>query len=157
MRKTFEDETRPWGLVDTTNQDDEAPASTPLMTFTLLDGGDTDEATLESDVVAAFSTARHPSAQTTVTPKVGGSTLRRILGTSDLDADQAVGSDASMAGGPTIESPSDSSGVDESGSLLRPDPAVDRLANQFTYVVTPISDAPPSTRGFLRTFLRRAR
>jgi hypothetical protein len=151
MRRTFEDETRPWSLVDIDKRDHEAPSSTPLMTFTLIDGGDTDDdADLESDVAAAFSTAHHPAAKTTAAPKVGGSTLRRILGTSDLDADLTDGSDDSMATSPTIESPSDGFGVDESGSLLRPDPAVDRLANQFTYVAASIGCDQPSKRRLLR-------
>jgi hypothetical protein len=137
------------GTFDTAQ--DEPINDEPLMTFTLIDGDGGDELDLESEVLAAFGAARTHTPSSGVFVKDEGSTLRRILGTNRAGTDPAFTAIAT----PSIfdleaDQQCDAVGAEESGSLLRPHPAVDRLESGFTVVPPNRSAHHPASRQFLR-------
>jgi hypothetical protein len=121
---------------------------TPVMAFTLIDGGaSADEVEYPEDAddlgwtslggsVRAGSTDRRSAA-----PTVGGSSLRRILGTGGANQ-QAVQTDATDLD----DTASTGSGREDGSSLLRPHPAEDRLGNEFTRVPSTVGRRHPSAR-----------
>jgi hypothetical protein len=123
---------------------------TPVMAFTLIAGGasadevehpedadDTGWTSLRASVQAG-STERRSAA-----PTVGGSSLRRILGTGGANQ-QAVETDA-----PDLDdTPSTGWEREDGSSLLRPHPAEDRLGNEFTRVPSAVGRRHPSARRF---------
>ncbi len=131
-------------------QTDHTPSGTPLMTFTLIDGDTDDDQALETEVLAAFASAR-TTATSGAGAKGSAATLRRILGngaesSSGLVDPTPVTGMSSRLIDPQLDAP----GPDESGAMLRPHPAVDRLDNEFTLVPPSATAHHPASRGFLR-------
>jgi hypothetical protein len=130
---------------------DATPAGTPLMTFTLIDGDTDDDQALESEVLAAFGSSRTASAATDAAPHSSGSSLRRILGSGpEVQVRASDPTPPSTVTSRLIDPQSEPLGTDESGSMLRPHPSVDRLENEFTMVPPSVSPNHPASRGFLR-------
>jgi hypothetical protein len=138
---------------DTSTGTDDTPSGTPLMTFTLIDGDTDDDQALESEVLAAFGSTRSTtsSGATTAGPSTSGSTLRRILGNNAPTSVPSVDpTPAATVTSRLLDPQPEAPGPDESGSMLRPHPAVDRLDNEFTLVPPLVSPNHPASRGFLR-------
>jgi hypothetical protein len=155
VRRTFDG-----GTLHSERDSDTAdtPVGTPLMTFTLIDGDTDDDQALESEVLAAFGSTRSassPGATGRTATDAGSnssvSALRRILG-NDPDAPmRTLDTNLTSMGtsrliDPQVEAP----GLDESGSMLRPHPAVDRLENEFTVVPPSATPSYSTSRGLLR-------
>ena len=120
------------------------------MTFTLIDSDGEEDLDIESEVRAAFGTGRTSMPAPSPTVDDGAPSLRRILGTSATHTTVIK----STGDSPHVDQQADlqveAVGPDESGSLLRPHPASDRLENQFTVVPRRVSAHHPASRGFMR-------
>jgi hypothetical protein len=155
VRRTFDG-----GTLHTQRGSDTAdtPVGAPLMTFTLIDGDTDDDQELESEVRAAFGTARSAGASgastqgaTDVGSHSSVSALRRILGNSDdTPVRPAHPTSGSVGASRLIDQNTEAPSLDESGSLLRPHPSVDRLDNDYTMVSPAVRPNNAAGRGFLR-------
>jgi hypothetical protein len=149
-RETFDGGPGSWSQTEAEVLHSEPESGAPLMTFTLIDGGgEADKATIESEVRAAFGSAKAGSLGAdlaSATLRSGGSTLRKILGTADYaetqTAAQAIAPQQEAAEEPTVR--------DESGSLLRPNPAYDRLENDYSVVLSSSPGPAPAPRWWRR-------
>jgi hypothetical protein len=149
-RRTFDGGPRFWSDAEAEVLHREPESGAPLMSFTVIDaGGEADNATIESEVQAAFGSQNAGSFGADLagaTLRGGGSTLRKILGTADFEEAPT----AAHTVAPQQEVAQESTVRDESGSLLRPNPTYDRLENDYTVVLSSSPGSAPASRWWRR-------